>query len=65
MRFHPLTNKAMCVWGYECGTDDDPHKCEEQAVGIVAVTDGPGKFMKLSVCPRHRQVLIDETAPLA
>lgn len=53
----------QCDWGDKVGTDDDPERCTGNAVGIVAVKDGP-RIHALNVCMKHRMVLMDETNPL-
>lgn len=52
-----------CVWGRECGTQEDNRECRDGAVGIVAVRDGT-KIHKLVVCEVHRNALVAETAPV-
>lgn len=52
-----------CEWGHAAYTDEDPDRCNDRAVGVVAVLDG-SRVLKVKVCKRHRQALIDETDPM-
>lgn len=58
-----LLGRFLCVWGRECGTEDDAAACDRVAVGIVAVRDG-SRFHKLKVCGSHRLALVAETSAL-
>lgn len=60
-RTHPITGKFLCEWGDKAFTEDDQVLCTQQAVGIVAIADGGGKFIQIKCCPIHRQLLVDET----
>lgn len=49
-----------CQWGRGVSTVDDKLPCDEQAVQIVVVHDGPQE-MALKLCPKHRDRILEET----
>lgn len=55
--------KIQCDWGDKMATEDDPDRCQSNAVGVVVVLDGRHRHA-LNVCMSHRMVLMAETNPV-
>jgi hypothetical protein len=53
-----------CAWGRHIALPDDREPCQDQAVQIVVLHDGP-KVRALELCARHRDLVLAGTTPHA
>lgn len=63
-QYHPIAQELLgCAWGRKVWTLDDTSLCDDAAIQIVILHDGPSKQFDVRLCQRHLEAISRETTP--